>query len=111
TGGPGWDVSGQADGRAAIRNACTGHPNSHSVFVGDFFRGGCSSVFVQINANNVSALLHDSIGDLLANPRSGADDSDDLPRQLLFRGHALELRLLQEPVLDVKGFLLRQSDV
>ena len=47
----------------------------------------------------------------LADAGAGADDDDHLAGKFLLGGHALELRLLQEPVLDVKGLLLRERDV
>ncbi len=51
------------------------------------------------------------MGRLLADAAAGADDDDDLAGEFLFRRHALQLRLLEEPVLDVERLLLRQGDV
>ena len=51
------------------------------------------------------------MGGFLADAGAGADHDDDLTGQLLLGWHALELRFLKQPVLDVERFLLWQGDV
>ena len=105
------DVRREADGRAAVGDAGAGDADAEAVLVGDFLRRGFGGVRVQVDADDVRAFLHEAVRGFLADAAAGADDDDDLPRQFLLGGHALQLRLLEQPVLDVEGFLLRQRDV
>ena len=66
---------------------------------------------IQVDAHDVRAILDESMRCLLADAAAGADDDDNLPGEFLFRWHALQLRFLEEPILDVERLLLRQCDV
>ena len=77
----------------------------------NFLRRGFGGLRVQIDADDVRAFLDEAMRGFLADAAAGADDDDDLPREFLFRRHALQLRLLEQPVFDVEGLLLRQRDV
>ena len=68
-------------------------------------------VRVQVDADDVRAFLDEAVRGFLADAAAGADDDDDLAGEFLLGGHALQLRLLEQPVLDVEGLLLRQGDV
>ena len=59
----------------------------------------------------MSSLLDETISGLAADATSCTDDRDDLACHLLLGGHALELGLFKEPILDIKSLLLRQRDI
>ena len=105
------DVGGETDGRAAIGEAGAGDADAHAVLVGDFLRGGRCGLGVEVDAHDVCAFLDETVGGLLADAGAGADHHDDLPGELRLGRHALQFRLLEEPVLDVEGLLLRQRDI
>jgi len=88
-----------------------GDADTETVFVGDLFGGGLRRLDLHVDAHNVRALFNEAVGGLLADARAGADDDDDLARELFLGGHALQLRLFEEPVFDVECFLLREGDV
>ena len=66
---------------------------------------------VQVHADDVRAFLDEAMGDFLADAAAGADDDDDLAGQFLLGRHALQLRLFEQPILDVERLLLRERDV
>ena len=75
------------------------------------FAVASAAVLVDVHADDVRAFLDQTMRGFLADAAAGTDDDDDLPREFLLRGHALQLRLFEQPVLDVESFLLRQRDV
>ena len=75
------------------------------------FAVACAASCVQIDADDVRAFLDEPVRGFLADAAARADDDDDLPREFLFRRHALQLRFLEQPVFDVERLLLRQRDV
>ena len=105
------DVAAEPERRAAAGDTAAGDADAQAILIGDFFGGGLGRFGIQIDADDVRAILHQAMRGFLADAGTGADDDGDLPRQFLLRGHALELRLLQKPVLDIESFLLRQRDV
>ena len=75
------------------------------------FAVASAAAVVQVDGDDVRAFLDEAQRDLAADAAARADHGDDLPREFLLRGHALELRFLEQPVFDVEGLLLRQRDV
>ena len=59
----------------------------------------------------MGAFGRDAVRDFAPNAASGAHDRDDLARQFAFFGHPLEFGFFQQPVFDVKRFLLWQRDI
>ena len=96
----------ESDGRAARGEAGAGDADAGPVLVGDLVRGRLGGVLVQVDAGDVGALPGEAEGGLPADAGAGADHDDHLAGELLLGGHAPELRLLEEPVLDVEGLLL-----
>ena len=105
------DISAKTNGRAAVGQATASDADAGAVFreelVGGFLGGG----FVEIDAHDVRALSPEAVRGFLADAGAGADHDHDLARQFLLGGHALELRLFQQPILDVEGLLLRQRNI
>ncbi len=56
------------------------------------------------------AFFDEAMRRFFSNSRTRANDDDDLPRQFLLGGHPFQLRFFEQPVFDVKRFLLRQRD-
>ena len=57
------------------------------------------------------AIAHHAMCHLAADAAAGADDHDDLTREFLLGGHALQLGFFEGPIFDVEGFLLREGDI
>ena len=87
------------------------HADAGAVFAVDLLGRCFGGLLVQVDAHDVRAFLDEPMGGLLADAAAGADDDDDLAGEFLFRRHALQLRLFEEPVFDVERLLLRQGDV
>ena len=66
---------------------------------------------LHVDADDVSAFFDDAMRGFFTDAGAGADDDDDLARELFFGGHALQFSFFQKPVFDVEGFLLRKRDV
>ncbi len=81
------------------------------MLVGDLLRRGVDARLVQVEGDDVRALPDQPQGDFAADAAARADHGDDLPGEFLLRRHALQLGLLEQPVLDVEGLLERQGDV
>jgi hypothetical protein len=105
------DVAGEADGGAAAGDPGAGDADAQAEFLRDFVGGGLRGFDLQVDAHDVGALAGEPVRRLLANAGTGPDDEHHLAGELLLGRHALQLRLLQQPVLDVEGLLLRQRDV
>ncbi len=86
-------------------------PMPRAVLVGDFLGGGLDVGVVQVDGDDVRTFLDETQRHFATDAAARADDGDDLPREFLFRRHALEFCFLQQPVFDVEGFLQRQRDV
>ncbi len=57
------------------------------------------------------AFFDEAVRGFLADAGAGANDDDDLARQLFLGGHTLQLRLFEQPVFDVERLLLRKRNV
>ena len=105
------DVSTESKGRSTAADAAAGNTDAETVFVRDLLGGRLSGGLIEIDADDVGTFLHEAVGRLLADTGSGADHDVDLTGEFLLCGHALELGLLEEPILDVKSLLLREGDI
>ena len=65
----------------------------------------------EVGADHVRALLRQAMRHRFADAVARADHQRHVARHLLFRRHALQLGLFEQPVFDVERFLLRQRDV
>src|SRR5262249_10154353 len=100
------DVADQTYARAAVAPRPAGHTDAFAVFGDDFVRGRSRRRFIQINADDVRAFFDKSERRRLADAAARAYDDDDLAVEFFFGRQAAELRLFQQPVLDVEGLLL-----
>ena len=108
---PAGNVDRSGGGEPAIGNTGAGDTDAHAVLCIDGVDGLGGALLVKVEAGDMSSLLDETISGLAADATSCTDDRDDLACHLLLGGHALELGLLEEPVLDVKGLLLGQGDI
>jgi hypothetical protein len=105
------DVRRETDGWSATADAGTGNTDAEAALVGDLLGGRFSGGGIEINGDDVRAFFHEPMRGFLADAAACSDDDDDLTRQLFLGGHALELGLLEQPILDIERLLLRERDV
>jgi hypothetical protein len=78
-------------------------------FFGEFNGRFLRRLSIQIHTNDVRPFLRDAVGRCFANAAARAHHNHHVPRQLFFRRHALQLRLFQQPIFDVKRLLPGQA--
>jgi hypothetical protein len=66
---------------------------------------------VDVGEHDAGALAQQALGGGRADAPCPAGDERDAAGEALRLRHALELRLLQQPVFDVEGLLLREAAV
>ena len=105
------DVCSQADRRTTVGESGASDPDADAVLVGDFLGGCLRGRLVEVDADDVGTLSNKAMRGLLTDAGACTNDDHDLPGEFFFRRHTLELGLLQQPILDVECFLLRQRDI
>ena len=104
-------LAGEPDRRTAVGNARARDADAQAVLVGDFLRGALAASALRSTQTMCAPSFTSRCAVSLPMPEPAPIDDDDLPREFLLGRHALELRFLEQPVLDVERFLLRQRDV
>ncbi len=66
---------------------------------------------VDVGEHDAGAFAHESRSDRLSDAASAASHQRDPPGERLRLRHALKLRLLEQPIFNIEGLLLVQSDI